>query len=102
MPVRYVRDNRIVLNVHPRSVKDMEIGNEYVVFTARFGGQPFGVTVPVPAVIGIFSRETGMGIVFQGEEVVFSHPDEGPDDDSTGPPPKTSRPRGGAHLKLVE
>ena len=98
VPARYIVDNRIVLNVHPRSVKYMEMGNEHVTFTARFGGKPFDVTVPVSSVMGIFSRETGRGILFDEEEIVFARPDGGP----TGPPVEPSRPKGGGHLKLVE
>ncbi len=65
VPPSYVKDGEIVLNVSPTAVRSLDMGNEWITFSGRFGGVSFDVLVPVNAVIGIFSRETGQGLVFQ-------------------------------------
>ncbi len=65
VPVSYVKDGEIVLNVSSTAVRNLELGNEWISFSGRFGGVSFDVRVPVNAVIGIFAKETGQGLVFQ-------------------------------------
>lgn len=64
VPRSYVRDGKIVLNVAPRAVSDLVLGNDAIVFSARFGGTPMAVSIPVAAVEGIYARENGQGMVF--------------------------------------
>jgi stringent starvation protein B len=86
VPLEYVEDGHIVLNIHPHSVKALEIGNEYLLFSARFTGKPFEVCVPVSAISAIYSRENGQGIVFQSDgSGQTPPPDPATDDDSTRP-----------------
>lgn len=68
VPAAQVKDGRIALNIHPRAVAHLEMGNERLAFSARFGGKPFAVRVPVAAVTAIFCRENGQGIAFQAGE----------------------------------
>lgn len=65
VPVSYVKDGEIVLNISSTAVRNLELGNEWVSFSGRFGGVSFDILVPVNAVIGIFAKETGQGLVFQ-------------------------------------
>lgn len=64
VPKNYVRDGEIVLNIHPQAVASLEMGNEWLMFLARFAGQSFQVEIPVYAVRATFSRENGQGMTF--------------------------------------
>ena len=99
VPLPHVRDNRIVLNIHPQSVRGLELGNEYLLFSARFSGKPFDIVVPVDAILAVYSRENGQGIVFQDGG---SAPD--PDDSTEKDDGKTGStgPGSASHLKLVK
>lgn len=68
VPMGYVKDGEIVLNISAGAVRNLEMGNEFITCNGRFGGTPFDLVVPVEAVIGIFAKETGQGLVFQGGE----------------------------------
>lgn len=96
VPPAYIKDGEIVLNLSADAVRNLELGNEYITCSGRFGGAPFNIIVPVGAVIGIFAKETGQGLVFQaGEAVPPSPPPAGGEGDAK---PKTSRPQ----LKIVK
>lgn len=85
VPKAYVRDGRITLNVSWQATQTLKLGNDWIEFTARFGGVPQQVRVPVAAVLGIYARETGQGMLFQ-DEGDSPPPVPGPDD--TGSRPK--------------
>lgn len=67
VPLEYARDGQIVLNIAPRAVGNLELGNDEVRFNARFGGVPRQVTVPIAAVLAIYARENGAGTMFEPE-----------------------------------
>ncbi|CAQ85738.1 MULTISPECIES: ClpXP protease specificity-enhancing factor [Photorhabdus] len=67
VPMEYARDGQIVLNIAPRAVGNLELANEEVRFNARFGGVPRQVYVPMAAVIAIYGRENGAGMMFEPE-----------------------------------
>jgi stringent starvation protein B len=69
VPRQYVRDGKIVLNVSYSATAGLLIKNDYVTFSARFGGTPFDVRLPVQAVLGVYARETGQGMIFSDEDV---------------------------------
>ena len=95
VPVASVESGRIVLNVHDRAVVDLELGNDLITFSARFGGLSQAVAVPVEAVLASFAKENSQGIFFHEETSVKS---TGEDDTS----PTPTKRDGGAHLRLVE
>ncbi|MEM9256028.1 MAG: ClpXP protease specificity-enhancing factor [Pseudomonadota bacterium] len=68
VPSQFVKDNQIVLNISPDAVVDLDISNQAVAFNGRFGGVATDVYVPVAAVIGIYARENGQGMVFDPED----------------------------------
>ncbi len=68
VPVAHVKDGEIVLNLSSSAVRNLEMGNEMITCNGRFGGASFDLMVPVAAVIGIFAKETGQGLVFQASE----------------------------------
>ena len=68
VPVAYVKNGEIVLSLSSSAVRNLELGNEYITCAGRFGGASFNVIVPVGAVIGIFAKENGQGLMFQPED----------------------------------
>jgi stringent starvation protein B len=107
VPVSHVKDGQIVLNVSPTAVQRLELGNDVIHFDARFGGQPMTVWIPPPAVLGLYARENGRGMVFPEE------PDEEPAEKPGGgaaasspperdPEPPASPPRERPTLKVVK
>jgi len=67
VPIAYVKDGEIVLNLNYTATKDLHMDNEAISFSARFGGVSQNLYVPISAVKGIFSRETGQGMFFEIE-----------------------------------
>ena len=64
VPVKYVRDGKIVLNVSYAAAHNLDLGNDFIAFEARFSGVGHRVSIPLQAVLGIYARETGQGMVF--------------------------------------
>ena len=95
VPEQYVKDGQIVLNISPTAVMDLNISNDAVAFNGRFGGVATDIYVPVNAVIGIYARENGQGMVFEPEE----EPDPSPPE---GQPPEPAKPEGRPSLKIVK
>ncbi len=67
VPMAYVKDGEIVLNLNYSATKDLLLDNEAIVFSARFGGVSQHLYVPMGAVKGIFARENGQGMFFELE-----------------------------------
>ncbi len=77
-PLEYADAGKLVLNVAPRAVRGLELGNDAVSFNARFGGSPRDVWVPVNGVLAIYSRENGQGMLFTEEDGGGGGPSGGP------------------------
>ena len=93
VPQQFVKDGQIVLNISPGAVMDLNIGNEAMAFNGRFGGVATDIYVPIAAVVGIYARENGQGMVFEPEDST------GPPDE---PPPDPIKPEGRPSLKIVK
>jgi len=93
VPVEFVEDGQIVLNVSPQAVDDLEMGNEFISFSARFSGASRSVLVPVDAVLAVFDRESRQGMSFPQTSAA-----EGEEGKSTEQPQLRKKP----NLKLVE
>ena len=65
VPMAYVKDGEIVLNLNYAATKDLHLDNDAIVFSARFGGISQNLYVPMDAVKGIFARENGQGMFFE-------------------------------------
>jgi stringent starvation protein B len=65
VPMAYVKDGEIVLNLNHTATKDLYFTNEAVTFSARFSGVSNNLFVPIAAVKGIFARENGQGMFFE-------------------------------------
>ncbi|MDT8427703.1 MAG: ClpXP protease specificity-enhancing factor [Pseudomonadales bacterium] len=67
VPQEYVKDGQIILNIAPSAVHDLLMSNDAIEFNGRFAGIPTPVYVPVAAIMGIYARENGQGMVFESE-----------------------------------
>ena len=76
VPIEFVRDNAITLNVGADATNGLLISNENLEFKARFGGVPRQISVPVTHVMAIYGRENGHGMAFPISEPaeVAPHP----------------------------
>jgi stringent starvation protein B len=102
VPMEFVKDGQIVLNVSYTATRHLKIGNDFINFSARFNGSSRELEVPIYAVIGVFAKENGQGMFFQASDEVpaaTAAPAEANASDDSPPPPKP--PRGG-HLKVVK
>jgi stringent starvation protein B len=64
VPRQYVQGGKIILNVSSNATSMLSLGNDIVRFRARFGAATYDVNVPIAAVLGIYARETGQGMIF--------------------------------------
>jgi stringent starvation protein B len=94
VPEHYVEDGRIVLNVSPNAVRDLTLGNELIAFEARFGGTAFSISLPPDAVLGVYARENGKGMLFPEEGLQEPEPPQ--------PDPPAPSPNGRPSLKVVK
>lgn len=67
VPQEFVTKNKIILNISPSAVRDLQLGNQAVEFNARFGGKPYSIYVPIKAVMAIYAIENGRGMVFNDD-----------------------------------
>jgi stringent starvation protein B len=81
VPREYVKDGEIVLNVSPLATQNLVIGNELIVFHARFGGVSRELSIPIDTVAAVYARESGHGMAF---DVVKSSA-EAVDEEATAP-----------------
>jgi stringent starvation protein B len=97
VPISFVQEGKIVLNLSMEAANGLALGNERVEFQGRFGGVVHEVCVPVGAILCIYARETGQGMVFGEPE-----PPPAADPSPPSPPPPADPPRRGkAALKVL-
>ncbi|SFM73636.1 ClpXP protease specificity-enhancing factor [Marinobacter zhejiangensis] len=99
VPTEHVANGQIVLNISPSAVKGLVVGNSALEFSARFGGVPMQVFIPLQAVTAIYAKENGEGMAFGSEPGA-------PDPDGSGDEPSgkggVERPSGRPTLKVVK
>lgn len=87
VPREHVHDDRIILNIHPRSIDGLMASDEGLSFMARFDGRSRPIVVPADALMALYSRETNQGVVFQGDSIAIEMITEEPE----AAPEKTPR-----------
>ena len=90
VPMEYVKNNEIVLNVGFEATSGLRLGNDFIEFKARFGGVGREIIVPVDHVIAIYARENGQGMAFPA-----------PSEASSGPTTMTGMAKPSAGLRLA-
>jgi stringent starvation protein B len=90
VPREYVQGGEIVLNISYDATSSLKLGNEFIEFKARFGGQPRDIMVPINRVMAIYARENGQGMAFpvsDDEPAPQALPSaSAPEDDEPTPP----------------
>lgn len=76
IPREHVQDGRIVLNIASRATGNMSMENDYINFSARFGGVSQEIWVPLTAVMGIYAKENSQGMFFDPNEYENYQPEE--------------------------
>ena len=79
VPPEYVENGRIILNISMTAVRGLKLDNAYISFNAQFGGRGRDIYVPIHAIIAIYAKENGKGMVFTEEE--YEEGDSGGDGD---------------------
>jgi stringent starvation protein B len=90
VPTQFIEQGKIVLNIRPEAVQGLNLDNEHISFNARFSGKPMKIYVPTPAVLAIYAKENGKGMVFD------------PEDYEAPPPEQPKPPVRGSHLRVVK
>jgi len=110
VPAQHVQDGRIVLNVSYAAAHNLHIGNDAITFDARFAGQSYHVCAPVEAVLGIYARESGQGMIFSdredaadgGSSVTGRDAPPEPKDEADDGPGESSGDNRRAHLRVIK
>ena len=97
-PGEYAEQGKLILNVSYSATSSLLIGNDAVTFSARFNGRPMNLLVPIDAVMAVYGRESGEGMVFSVAEDEGAVTGDSTAADSEPKPPKTGRPQ----LKVVK
>ncbi|PPD51117.1 MAG: ClpXP protease specificity-enhancing factor [Methylobacter sp.] len=92
LPQEFIEDGKIVLNIKPQAIQGLSLGNDFIEFNARFSGKPLHIVTPVTAVLAIYARENGKGMVFDHED----------DDNGNEPPPEKKPVASKPHLRVVK
>jgi stringent starvation protein B len=94
VPDQAIQKGKVILNIDRAAVHDLELGNEWLTFNARFSGRRHAVRVPLEAVLAIYAKENGQGMMFTQDEDAMP-----PTDPNGGPEPGPDR---RPHLKIVK
>ena len=84
LPLDFVEDGKIVLNIKPEAIQGLSLGNDTIEFNARFSGKPIHIVAPIAAILAIYARENGKGMIFDTDDI---------DQDNETPPPPPSKPQ---------
>ncbi len=76
LPTQFIEDGKIILNIRPQAIQGLSLGNDIIEFNARFSGNPMHIVTPISAVLAIYAKENGKGMVFDPEENELEPPPE--------------------------
>lgn len=89
VPAEHVQNGKIILNIAPMAISNLILGDEEITFSARFSGKSFAIYIPIDAVLAIYAKENGQGMMFSEDDGAVSSSD---DDDPEPDPDKPKRP----------
>ena len=88
VPAEHVQDGKIVLNIAPMAVNGLTLGDDEITFSARFSGKSQSIHAPTQAVLAIYARENGQGMMFsEDDNATDTGKDDGKDPDPDKPRP---------------
>ena len=97
VPMEYVENGRIILNISMNAVRGLKLDNVHIGFNAQFGGRGRDIYVPVQAVIAVYAKENGKGMVFTEEE--YEDEGDGEEASASGQAPKSNQQKSGKGKK---
>jgi stringent starvation protein B len=101
VPMEYVKNNEIVLNVGFEATSGLKLGNDFIEFKARFGGHSREIQVPIDHVVAIYARENGQGMAFPVPTEAGAAATASPaDDEAVAPAAASDTARSGLRLAL--
>ena len=68
LPLQFIEDGKIILNIRPQAINGLLLGNNDIQFSARFNGKPMNIVAPISAVMAIYAKENGKGMIFDQED----------------------------------
>ena len=86
VPVEHIQEGKIVLNIAPMAINGLTLGDDEVTFSARFSGESQSIWVPMQAILAIYARENGQGMMFSEDDSATDTGNE-PDPDPDKPRP---------------
>lgn len=102
VPAGFASDGQIVLNASPSAVRHLHMDNQAVSFEGRFGGVPHSLYLPIGAILAIYARENGQGMVFEAEPLRDEQVHAQDNESALEPEPEPPRPAGRPSLKVVK
>ena len=69
VPKEHVRDGQIVLNISPQAVRNLNLGDDYVMCEGRFSGRSMELVLPIVSIRAIYCRDSGQGLAFDDEDM---------------------------------
>ena len=91
LPEQLIEDGKILLNIRPEAIQGLSLENDGIEFNARFSGKPMHIVVPIVAVMAIYAKENGKGMIFDQE-----------DESSDETPPPVNKPPARPTLRVVK
>lgn len=93
VPTEHVQNGKIILNVAPMAIGALILGDEEITFSARFSGKSMSIYFPIEAVLAVYAKENGQGMMFSEDDgAVSSDSEDDPDPDSGPGSSKAKRP----------
>lgn len=68
VPTQFIQDGKIILNISSQAVRNLQMNNDWIMFSARFSGASMEVSFPPQAVMAIYAKENGRGMVFSDDD----------------------------------
>lgn len=90
IPIEYVEDGKILLNISPGATQHLNLGNEFIIFSARFSGKAMEVSFPIEAALAVYAKENGRGMMFNTDGTDDEPPPSDPNPDDPVSPDSTT------------
>ena len=88
VPSEHVQNGKIILNIAPMAISNLVLGDADITFSARFSGQTMNLYLPIEAVLAVYAKENGQGMMFSEDDGAISAPENDNGDDPDPDKPK--------------
>lgn len=106
VPPHVIKNGQVVLNLAMRAVANLDLGNDWISFQARFSGVSHSILIPVSAVLALYAQENGQGMMFPADDSDVEPPPSPPNGGESASAPEPSsdddKPKRGGHLRIVK